>query len=60
MDRNPYPLPWLQSLLVASLGAGVVTSLAIAQGQHPLQALLITLAAAGFALLMSALPGYLI
>ncbi len=50
MYHQPSPAPWLQSLLIAGLGAGIVTSWAIAQGQHPLQALAITLAAAGFAL----------
>ncbi|NJL02046.1 MAG: hypothetical protein HC910_16335 [Spirulinaceae cyanobacterium SM2_1_0] len=42
---------WLPSLLIASLGAGIVTSAAIAGGQHPLHALVITAVAAGFALL---------
>ncbi|MDB9496631.1 hypothetical protein PN441_12050 [Spirulina major CS-329] len=41
----------LESALLATVGAGIVTSFAISQGQHPLHALLITLTAASFALL---------
>ncbi|MGB0561699.1 MAG: hypothetical protein ACPGVO_07825 [Spirulinaceae cyanobacterium] len=41
----------IEAALIASLGAGIVTSFAISQGQHPLQALLITLLAATFATL---------
>ncbi len=51
MYQKQSPSQWLNALLIASLGAGIVTSLAIAQGQHPLHALAITLVAAGFALL---------
>lgn len=41
----------LTSALIATLGAGIVTSFAVSQGQHPLMALLITAIAAGFAVL---------
>lgn len=41
----------LQAALVAALGAGIVTSFAVSQGQHPLMALGITAIAAVFALL---------
>ncbi|NJK74516.1 MAG: hypothetical protein HC942_11085 [Microcoleus sp. SU_5_6] len=37
--------------VTAALGAGVVTSFAVSQGQHPLVALLITAFAAGVALI---------
>lgn len=33
---------WLTSVVTAGLGAGIVTSFAISQGQHPLLALSIT------------------
>lgn len=39
----------LETALIAAIGAGVVTSFAVGQGQHPLLALFITLVAAGFA-----------
>lgn len=42
---------YLQAALIAALGAGVVTSFAVAQGQPPLIALAITALAAGFAVL---------
>lgn len=38
---------WLSAAVTAGLGAGVVTSFAVSQGQHPLLALGIT----GFAVL---------
>ena len=37
--------------LTTGLGAGVVTSFAISQGQHPLMALAITAIAVGFGIL---------
>lgn len=40
------------SVVTAALGAGVVTSFAVSQGQHPLVALGITAFAAGLALLL--------
>lgn len=42
---------YVQAGLVAGLGAGVATSFAVSQGQHPAIALVITLMAAGFAML---------
>ncbi len=41
---------YLHAGLVAGLGAGVATSFAVSQGQHPLLALAITLMAAVFAM----------
>ena len=43
---------WLAAAITAALGAGVVTSFAISQGQHPLLALGITGLATIFALLL--------
>ncbi|MCW6037385.1 hypothetical protein K4A83_14040 [Spirulina subsalsa FACHB-351] len=40
----------LESALIAMVGAGIVTSCAVSQGQHPLVALGITGVAVGFAL----------
>ncbi len=34
--------------IISALGAGVVTSFAVSQGQHPMLALLITAIAGGF------------
>jgi hypothetical protein len=36
------PRPWLNQFVIAALGAGVVTSFAVAQGQNPFLALGIT------------------
>ena len=41
----------LTAALTAALGAGVVTSFAVSQGQHPLLALAITVMAALFAVI---------
>ena len=41
----------LGALVTAGLGAGIVTSFAVGQGQHPLLALAITAIAAVFAVL---------
>lgn len=41
----------LGAAATAAVGAGVVTSFAVSQGQHPLIALAITLFAAGFAVI---------
>ncbi|MDY7016082.1 MAG: hypothetical protein SVX43_21290 [Cyanobacteriota bacterium] len=41
----------LSAGLIAALGAGIVTSFAVSQGQHPLVALAITVIAALFAVL---------
>ena len=41
----------LSAGLIAAVGAGIVTSFAVSQGQHPLVALLITGMAALFAVL---------
>lgn len=40
---------WWSAAITAGLGAGVVTSFAVSQGQHPLLALSIT----GFAVLLA-------
>lgn len=42
---------WLGSAVIAALGAGIVTSFAVSQGQHPLVALAIT----GFSVLVALL-----
>lgn len=43
-SRSPMqaPRPWLNQFVIAALGAGVVTSFAVAQGQNPFLALGIT------------------
>lgn len=43
---------WLTAAITAALGAGIVTSFAIGQGQHPLLALSITGLATVVALLL--------
>jgi len=43
---------WVSAVLTATLGAGVVTSFAISQGQHPLMGLGITAFAVCSALLI--------
>ncbi|MDI9405190.1 MAG: hypothetical protein QM522_00660 [Chitinophagaceae bacterium] len=55
---TPSPTPrdrseLVSQLSVASLGAGIVTSLAVAQGQNPLTALTITLFSALAAVLVA-------
>jgi hypothetical protein len=40
---------WLNSVVTAGIGAGIVTSFAISQGQHPLLAFGIT----GFAIILA-------
>jgi len=55
---TPSPTPrdrseLVSQLSVASLGAGIVTSLAVAQGQNPLTALSITLFSALAAVLVA-------
>ncbi|NJL86033.1 MAG: hypothetical protein HC886_08695 [Leptolyngbyaceae cyanobacterium SM1_1_3] len=42
---------WLTSSAIAALGAGIVTTFAVSQGQNPLIALGITLVAAGLAVM---------
>jgi hypothetical protein len=42
---------WWSGAVAAALGAGVVTSLAIAQGQHPAIAIGITIVSVVFALI---------
>ncbi|MDJ1173922.1 hypothetical protein [Roseofilum capinflatum] len=34
---------WLEAIVTGSIGAGIVTSFAVSQGQHPLVGLAITL-----------------
>lgn len=43
---------WLTAAVTAALGAGIVTSFAISQGQHPLMALSITAFATAAALVI--------
>jgi hypothetical protein len=51
MYRNKSGHSLLDVMLPAAIGAGVVTSFAVAQGQHPVIALAITAIATGFAVL---------
>ncbi|MFZ4639566.1 MAG: hypothetical protein ACOYMP_04055 [Nodosilinea sp.] len=37
---------WIGAIAIAALGAGIITSFAVSQGQHPLVGLTITLFAA--------------
>jgi hypothetical protein len=46
MYNNPSDKDFLGAAVTAGLGAGIVTSFAVAQGQHPLIGLGITLLAA--------------
>ncbi len=46
MYNNDSPRDWLGSLVVAGLGAGIVTSFAVGQGQNPFVGLGITAIAA--------------
>ncbi len=46
MYNNPSNKDLLGAALTAGLGAGIVTSFAVAQGQHPLIGLAITVMAA--------------
>jgi hypothetical protein len=48
-DRNSRK-DWLGATITAALGAGIVTTFAIGQGQHPLTAILITVVATAIAL----------
>ncbi len=50
MNKHDNNSTRLESALFATIGAGIVTSFAIGQGQPPLEALAITLIAVGFAL----------
>jgi integral membrane sensor domain MASE1 len=52
---RPGERDWPAALVTAGLGAGVVTSLAVVQGQHPLVALGITLFAAVMAVVVDEL-----
>jgi hypothetical protein len=49
MYNNQTNKDLLSSVVTASVGAGIVTSFAVSQGQHPLMALAITGIAALFA-----------
>lgn len=44
---------WISAFLTAVVGAGIVTSFAVSQGQHPLIALAITAIAALFAVVIA-------
>ena len=43
---------WLVAFVTAAIGAGIITSLAVAQGQNPFLALAITAFAAGMAVVI--------
>ena len=45
----------VSGMIAAALGAGVITSFAVAQGQHPMIAISITVLSAGAALLLDRL-----
>ncbi|MEL6157780.1 MAG: hypothetical protein AAFQ40_02155 [Cyanobacteria bacterium J06623_5] len=47
--RKDFRKDWLTSLVIAALGAGIITSFAVNQGQNPLTGLGITAIAALFA-----------
>jgi small neutral amino acid transporter SnatA (MarC family) len=51
MYRNRSGQSLLDVAMPAALGAGVVTSFAISQGQHPAIAIAITVIATGFAVI---------
>jgi hypothetical protein len=53
MYKNNSDKDWLGSVLIAALGAGVVTSFAVSQGQNPFVALGITAFSALIAVLFS-------
>lgn len=55
MYNNNSNRDWLGSAVIAALGAGIVTSFAVGQGQNPLIALVITIFSAAIALLFSRL-----
>lgn len=55
MYKNNSNQDLLTSAVIAALGAGIVTSFAVSQGQHPLVALAITIFSALVALLCSQL-----
>lgn len=46
---------WVTSLVIAALGAGVITSFAVTQGQNPFTGLGITAVAALFAVVIDSL-----
>lgn len=54
-NQNNQKKDWLGSLVVAGLGAGVITSFAVAQGQDPFVGLGITAIASVVAVLMESL-----
>ncbi|MDJ1183004.1 hypothetical protein [Roseofilum casamattae] len=43
MHNQPSDYNWLEAIVTASIGAGIVTSFAVSQGQHPLIGIAITL-----------------
>ena len=46
---------WVTSLVIAALGAGVITSFAVSQGQNPITGLGITAIAALFTVIVDSL-----
>ena len=53
-NNNNSDKDWLGAAVTAALGAGIVTSFAVSQGQNPFVALAIT----GFSALIALLCGY--
>ncbi|MEL6350203.1 MAG: hypothetical protein AAFR58_00400 [Cyanobacteria bacterium J06627_28] len=53
--RNNFRKDWIGSLVIAALGAGVITSFAVNQGQNPFTGLGITAFAALFAVVLDSL-----
>lgn len=51
MYNNNSDKDWMGAVVTAALGAGIVTSFAVSQGQHPLVALAITAFSAIIALM---------
>jgi hypothetical protein len=52
MYNNGFKKDWLSAAITAGLGAGIVTSFAVSQGQHPLLAGGITVFAIAAALII--------
>ena len=46
---------WIASLVIAALGAGIITSFAVSQGQNPFVGMVITVIAALFAVTFDSL-----
>lgn len=52
LEMDNFQKDWIGATAIAAVGAGVVTSFAVAQGQNPLVGLTITGFAAGLAVLI--------